>query len=99
MGDLNYAVDIIVSEYWYDRAAEQFTTTEPPVAAYSDFKLMVVNVDWDEGAEFIIDETKTTAGRLGFRRHRTYRSHLFDYLGSRCKIRHWWNRQIVFTEH
>jgi type II secretory pathway pseudopilin PulG len=65
VGDLNYAVDITVSEYWYDRATEQFTTTEPLVAAYSDFKLMVVNVDWDEGSEFTIDETKTTTGRLG----------------------------------
>ena len=65
VGDLNYDVDIAVSEYWYDRATEQFTTTEPLVAAYSDFKLMVVNVDWDQGSEFVIDETKTTTGRLG----------------------------------
>lgn len=65
VGDLNYAVDITVSEYWYDRAAEQFTTTEPAVTAFSDFKFMTVDVDWDEGPEFAIDQTKSTTNRLG----------------------------------
>lgn len=64
-GNFGFSVDISVSEYWFDRTTRQFTTTEPLVAAYSDFKLMTVNVDWGDGPEFIIDESKTTTDRLG----------------------------------
>jgi prepilin-type N-terminal cleavage/methylation domain-containing protein len=64
-GSLDYNVDIGVQEYWFDRNSRQFTGTEPLVAAYSDFKIMTVNVDWGDGPEFIVDESNTTTGRLG----------------------------------
>ncbi len=64
-GDLTFNVNVGVTEYWYNRAQEQFTTTEPTVAAYSDFKLMSVSVDWGNGPEFMIDGFRATEGRLG----------------------------------
>ncbi|MEJ8568496.1 type IV pilus modification PilV family protein [Elongatibacter sediminis] len=64
-GGITYSVDLQVTDYWYDRAAESFTTTEPLVAAVSDFKLMRINVGWGDGPEFMIDKSKSTQGRLG----------------------------------
>ena len=60
-----YAVNLQVTDYWYDRPSQQFTTTEPPVAAVSDFKLLRVGVSAGDGPEFTIDANNTTQGRLG----------------------------------
>ena len=64
-GGLYYNVDVTVLDYWWDENTRQFTTTEPLVAAYSDFKIMRVSVEWEGGAEFIIDEFQTSLDRLG----------------------------------
>lgn len=64
-GGLNFAFEATVTDYYYDRATELFTTTQPLVAAHSDFKLMTVSVTWNDAQEFNIDETQTTSGRLG----------------------------------
>ncbi len=56
-GELTYNVNIGVTDYWYNRATQLFTTTEPLVAAASDFKLMTVNVAWGDAAQFVIDES------------------------------------------
>ncbi|HLF31625.1 MAG TPA: prepilin-type N-terminal cleavage/methylation domain-containing protein, partial [Xanthomonadales bacterium] len=64
-GGLTYNVDISVTEYWYNKATSTFTTTEPVVAAFSDFKLMTVNVDWGNSPEFMIDQNQQTTDRLG----------------------------------
>ena len=63
-GDLDFNIDVSVQEYWWDRAGHQFTTTEPLVAAFSDFKSVTVSVDWGNGPEFMIDESNSTSGRL-----------------------------------
>ncbi|MGK2924571.1 MAG: type IV pilus modification PilV family protein, partial [Lysobacterales bacterium] len=62
---LAYTVDVQVTDYWYDRSTRMFTTTEPPVAAVSDFKLLRVAVSAGDGPEFTIDASTTTQGRLG----------------------------------
>ena len=64
-GELTYNVNIGVTDYWYNRATQLFTTTEPLVAAASDFKLMTVNVAWGDAAEFVIDASHSTQDRLG----------------------------------
>jgi type II secretory pathway pseudopilin PulG len=64
-GGITYNVNIQVTDYWYNKATQLFTTTEPLVMAVSDFKWMRVDVDWGNGPEFAIDESKTTQGRLG----------------------------------
>lgn len=64
-GGQNYNTTINVTDYWYNKNSMSFTTTEPAVAAVSDFKLMTVNVNWGEGPEFVIDENTSTSGRLG----------------------------------
>lgn len=60
-----YAVNVQVTDYWYDRSSQQFTTSEPLVAAVSDFKLLRVGVSAGDGPEFTIDAKNTTQGRLG----------------------------------
>lgn len=62
---ITYNVDIDVADYWYHRPTEQFTTTEPVVAAFSDFKFITVTVDWGDSPEFIIDDATATTDRLG----------------------------------
>lgn len=64
-GGQNYNTTINVTDYWYHKNSMSFTTTEPAVAAVSDFKLMTVNVNWGAGPEFVIDENTSTSGRLG----------------------------------
>ena len=64
-GHLSFNVDVDVSEYWYDRPTERFTTTEPLVAAVSDFKLVNVRVDWGDVPEFMIDASQGTSSALG----------------------------------
>jgi prepilin-type N-terminal cleavage/methylation domain-containing protein len=64
-GTIDYAVDVEVTDYWYDRPSQVFTTTEPLVAAVSDFKLVRVSVSVGDGPEFMIDAAHTTEGRLG----------------------------------
>ncbi len=49
-GDLSFNVETTVTRYWYNRTTQLFTTTEPLVAAVSDFKLMTVKVDWGQGS-------------------------------------------------
>jgi type II secretory pathway pseudopilin PulG len=60
-----YTIDLQVTDYWYDRSTRVFTTTEPLVAAVSDFKHLRVGVSAGDGPEFIIDASNTTQGRLG----------------------------------
>lgn len=62
---VGYAVNVQVTDYWYDRSSQLFTTTKPLVAAVSDFKLLRVGVSAGDGPEFIIDAKNTTQGRLG----------------------------------
>lgn len=62
---LEYAVNVQVTDYWYDRSSQRFTTTEPLVVAVSDFKLVRVGVSTGDGPEFMIDAMNTTQGRLG----------------------------------
>jgi type II secretory pathway pseudopilin PulG len=64
-GGIDYNVDVQVTDYWYDRPSQLFTTTEPLVAAVSDFKLLRVGVSAGDGPEFMIDAAHTTQGRLG----------------------------------
>lgn len=64
-GGLNFDFDVGVTDYYYNKATELFTTTEPLEAAHSDFKLMTVTVTYNDSQEFTIDETQTTSGRLG----------------------------------
>ena len=60
-----YGVNVAVQDYWWDRASQQFTTTEPLVAAVSDFKRMTVTVDWGSRPDFVVDQTGADAGDLG----------------------------------
>lgn len=62
---ITYAVEVEVGDYWYNRAAERFSTVAPSTRAISDFKHMRVTVGWGDGPEFAIDESRTTQGRLG----------------------------------
>lgn len=65
LGGLTYNVNVAVQDYWYNRATKLFTTTEPLVAAVSDFKLMTVSVNWGNTREFNIGDGQTTNGGLG----------------------------------
>lgn len=64
-GDFDFGVNVNVAEYWYNRGAGAFTTTAPPEAAVSDFKLVSVQVDWGENPEFVIDSDTSTTSALG----------------------------------
>ncbi|MDT8320956.1 MAG: prepilin-type N-terminal cleavage/methylation domain-containing protein, partial [Xanthomonadales bacterium] len=64
-GGIDYNLNIDVTDYWYDRTTGLFSTTEPVIAAVSDFKLMRVDVGWADGPEFTVDAANTTQGRLG----------------------------------
>ena len=64
-GGIAYEVVSDVTDYYYDDANQNFTTTAPAGAGRSDFKRLDLTVTWNSAQEFQIDGSNTTAGRLG----------------------------------
>jgi prepilin-type N-terminal cleavage/methylation domain-containing protein len=59
-GGIVYTVDQDVQDYYYDPATDSFGTANNTFAAHSDFKLVTINVAWDDQREFRLSETQET---------------------------------------
>ena len=58
-GNMDYTVDIQVTDYFYDLSTDQFSTTNTAGLLVSDFKGTTVNVAWGETADFRISDSQT----------------------------------------
>lgn len=64
-GNINYAVEVTITDYWWDQANDTFIPTQdgaPPAGsslAYSDFKLLQLDVSWDNIQEYSVDDETT----------------------------------------
>ena len=63
-GGIEYDVDVTVDQFWWDDENETFVrteTSEPPVGleelAYADFKLLRLDVSWDDRESYVDDDT------------------------------------------
>ena len=63
-GNLDYAVTVEISDFWWDAASDSFIETDavdPPAPpeglaqVYADFKLLRINVAWDSNQDFYVD--------------------------------------------
>jgi prepilin-type N-terminal cleavage/methylation domain-containing protein len=64
-GGIQYTLTQAVVEYFHDPATGGFGLDNNTSAAYSDFKLVTIDVAWDDTREFEISEGAFTTGRLG----------------------------------
>lgn len=64
-GGINYTIDQTVTDYYYDPDTDSFGTANDALVPHSDFKLVTIDVAWDDQREFRLSETQTTTGRLG----------------------------------
>jgi prepilin-type N-terminal cleavage/methylation domain-containing protein len=67
-GGINYSVTTTVSDFYYHIAsdtfwdsASYFAQSDTPTDAFSDFKMVSVNVAWDDTRPWLIDETSSFA--------------------------------------
>lgn len=64
-GAINFDLTQTVTEYYWDRANAQFSTTAPAGQVNSDFKKLELVVAWQNPLEYRIDATTTTSDQLG----------------------------------
>lgn len=65
-GNMDYEVDIQVTDYYYDLAADQFGISNSQQLRVSDFKDATVNVSWGETPGFRISESQSiSASSIG----------------------------------
>jgi type IV pilus modification protein PilV len=64
-GGINYSVTQAVEDYYYDPESTSFGLANNTSAAYSDFKVLTIDVAWDDTRDFRISESQATTGRLG----------------------------------
>jgi type II secretory pathway pseudopilin PulG len=58
-GNIDYAVTIGVTDYYYDLVTDRFTTTNSSSLKVSDFKDVTVNVSWGITADFRISDSQS----------------------------------------
>ena len=67
-GGIDYDVDATVTHFWWDEDNETFirtTTAETPAGldlAYADFKLLRLDVSWDDRENYVDDDTAADLG-------------------------------------
>jgi type II secretory pathway pseudopilin PulG len=57
-GNMDYTVDIQVTDYYYDLLTDSFNTSNPEGLLVSDFKDATVSVAWGETSDFRISDTQ-----------------------------------------
>lgn len=58
-GNMDYAVNIQVTDYYYDLLTDRFSTSNPEDLLVSDFKDVKVNVSWGETPDFRISNSQS----------------------------------------
>lgn len=64
-GGVDFTIDQTVTDYYWDPASGQFTTSAPAGRVHSDFKRVELDVSWANPLEFNIQEGVDTSGHLG----------------------------------
>lgn len=65
-GNMDFTVNIEVTDYYYDLSADRFSTANPENLQVSDFKDASVNVSWSNAPDFRISESQAiTATEIG----------------------------------
>jgi len=65
LSGVTYTIDMNVTDYYYQLASDEFTTTQPSGVVYSNFKQVDVTVTWDAVQDFRAGEGEVvTSGDL-----------------------------------
>jgi len=65
-GNIDFAVNITVTDYYYDVSTDAFSVTNSDALAVSDFKNVVFDVSWGETPDFVISDSQSiTADDMG----------------------------------
>lgn len=62
---VTYTLTVDVNDYYYNLANDNFTQTAPVGAVASDYKTVVVTVEWGDDREFVIEDGTESTDNLG----------------------------------
>ena len=58
-GNIDFAINVTVTDYYYDVSTDAFSTTNSDALAVSDFKNVVFDVSWGDTPDFVISESQS----------------------------------------